>query len=439
MTLEHWKPPGAYSVWVDTKAHPGESAHAALRHGLRCRHPVDVEQFSTTVAARERRRAANSVAPLPRLVGPASRRSLRQTISSGHERGDEAIRRRHGLSTSSPRADGASTPSPTRCRYSMRHVAAEARRPGQPAARALPTTSCRAAEGRAGIDLPLRDRLDRRRCPLGRRALPRSARERGAAAVRPRAHFISAEIPYDDYLALDDLALPDVMLAYENGRPIAPAGARRARQDRDPGHGTATRTSSGSSGSRSYRARGAGYWEQRGYDVNAWVGHPTDMADATTRPGAVRGREPPALRPALHAHRAAPALGPRERVPRAARIRADLYIPALSTTFADRPLIKDVHFYTAVSWAGAMILIALLGNRRAVARTIARSTSSTATTALPRGRTHAPRAASTPARRVNVIVTAAFATLFFISGMILWLGERNTDIRLGGRSTSTTR
>src|SRR3984957_7972696 len=47
-----------------------------------------------------------------------------------------------------------------------------------------------------------------------------------------------------------------------------------------------------------------------------------------------------------------------------------LYLPALSTTFADRPLIKDVHFYTAISWAGAMVLIALLGNRRALRRTL---------------------------------------------------------------------
>src|ERR1700680_2875068 len=47
-----------------------------------------------------------------------------------------------------------------------------------------------------------------------------------------------------------------------------------------------------------------------------------------------------------------------------------LYIPALSTAFADRPFIKDIHFLTAVSWAGAMLLIVALGNRRAVLRTI---------------------------------------------------------------------
>jgi formate dehydrogenase subunit gamma len=33
---------------------------------------------------------------------------------------------------------------------------------------------------------------------------------------------------------------------------------------------------------------------------------------------------------------------------------------------------------------------------------------------------------------VNAILTAAFATLFFISGLMLWYGERDTRFRLGG-------
>ena len=32
-----------------------------------------------------------------------------------------------------------------------------------------------------------------------------------------------------------------------------------------------------------------------------------------------------------------------------------LYIPALSIAVARRPLIKDIHFWTAISWAGAML------------------------------------------------------------------------------------
>ncbi|MGH2849547.1 MAG: cytochrome b/b6 domain-containing protein [Solirubrobacteraceae bacterium] len=110
-----------------------------------------------------------------------------------------------------------------------------------------------------------------------------------------------------------------------------------------------------------------------------------------------------------------------------------LYIPALSTTFADRPLIKDVHFYTAVSWAGAMILIVLLGNRRAVRATLREiDVFDRDDRRFLAGRTHAPQGRFNAGQKANVIVTAAFATLFFISGMLLWLGERNTDIRLSG-------
>jgi len=110
-----------------------------------------------------------------------------------------------------------------------------------------------------------------------------------------------------------------------------------------------------------------------------------------------------------------------------------LYIPSLSTTFADRPLIKDIHFLTAVSWAGAMVLIALLGNRRAVRRTIREvDLFDRDDRRFLAGRTGAPQGRFNAGQKVNVIVTAAFATLFFVSGMLLWLGERNTAIRLGG-------
>jgi formate dehydrogenase subunit gamma len=110
-----------------------------------------------------------------------------------------------------------------------------------------------------------------------------------------------------------------------------------------------------------------------------------------------------------------------------------LYIPALSTAFADRPLIKDIHFLTAVSWAGAVLLIVALGNRRAVLRTIREiDLFDRDDRRFLAGRTKTPQGRFNAGQKVNAIVTAAFATLFFISGMLLWLGERNTHIRLGG-------
>ena len=95
----------------------------------------------------------------------------------------------------------------------------------------------RAAEGRAGLDLPLRHRLDGEERPLGRRAAPRRAR---AARSRSReAHALRVRLGRAAVRRLPDArsrpALHDVMLAYEmDGKPLprehgAPAAAR------DPG------------------------------------------------------------------------------------------------------------------------------------------------------------------------------------------------------------
>jgi DMSO/TMAO reductase YedYZ molybdopterin-dependent catalytic subunit len=96
------------------------------------------------------------------------------------------------------------------------------------------------------------------------------------AEARPaaRAHglrFVSSEIPYDDYLTMKQALLPDVMLAYEMERaPLSRA------------HGAPLRLVM----PRMYGYKGVkwlnrievvpqaadGYWEQRGYDRDAWVG-----------------------------------------------------------------------------------------------------------------------------------------------------------------------
>jgi formate dehydrogenase subunit gamma len=110
-----------------------------------------------------------------------------------------------------------------------------------------------------------------------------------------------------------------------------------------------------------------------------------------------------------------------------------LYLPALSTAVARRPLIKDIHFWTGISWAGAIVLIVLLGNRRALVRTLREiDLFDRDDRRFLRGRLDAPQGRFNAGQKVNAIVTAAFAVLFFVSGLLLWLGERNTDIRLGG-------
>jgi DMSO/TMAO reductase YedYZ molybdopterin-dependent catalytic subunit len=83
--------------------------------------------------------------------------------------------------------------------------------------------------------------------------------------------FISAEVPYDDILSFEQVFLPDVMLAYEmDGKPLTRA------------HGSPTRVVM----PRMYGYKNVkwvdrievrrefqpGFWEQRGYDSDAWVG-----------------------------------------------------------------------------------------------------------------------------------------------------------------------
>jgi formate dehydrogenase subunit gamma len=110
-----------------------------------------------------------------------------------------------------------------------------------------------------------------------------------------------------------------------------------------------------------------------------------------------------------------------------------LYLPSLSSAVGRRPLVKDVHFWTAVSWAGAIVLIAALGNRRALARTVREiDVFDRDDRRFLAGRTHSPQGRFNAGQKVNAIFTAAFALLFWISGLLLWYGERDTRFRLPG-------
>ena len=110
-----------------------------------------------------------------------------------------------------------------------------------------------------------------------------------------------------------------------------------------------------------------------------------------------------------------------------------LYLPALSTAVARRPLIKDIHFWTGICWAGALLAIVLLGNRAALMRAVREiDLFDRDDRRFLRGNLHSPQGRFNAGQKVNAIITAAFAVLFFVSGLLLWLGERNTAIRLGG-------
>ena len=94
------------------------------------------------------------------------------------------------------------------------------------------------------------------------------------AGPLPRAgalRFVSAEKPYDDYLDMRQVALRDVMLAYElDGKPLPQEHGAPVRVviPEMYGYKNVKWVEQISLVSRA----GSGYWEQRGYDSNAWVG-----------------------------------------------------------------------------------------------------------------------------------------------------------------------
>lgn len=96
----------------------------------------------------------------------------------------------------------------------------------------------------------------------------------GPARPRPEAKaltFVSSERPYVDTLFLDQALLPDALLAYEmDGRPLTrPHGAPvRVVIPEMYGYKNVKWVERIVVG----REAEPGYWEQRGYDVDAWVG-----------------------------------------------------------------------------------------------------------------------------------------------------------------------
>jgi len=110
-----------------------------------------------------------------------------------------------------------------------------------------------------------------------------------------------------------------------------------------------------------------------------------------------------------------------------------LYIPAMSIAVGRRPLVKEVHIWTAIGWAAAIIVIATFGNRRALAQTVREIDLFDKDDArFLTGHLHAPQGRFNAGQKVNAILTGAFAVLFAVSGFLLWYGERDTRFRLQG-------
>ena len=102
-----------------------------------------------------------------------------------------------------------------------------------------------------------------------------------------------------------------------------------------------------------------------------------------------------------------------------------LYVPALSVAVGRRPLLKDIHVYTAVAWIGALVLVVVLGDRRRLRATVRELETFDADDMLWLRRYPRPQGRFNAGQKVNAALTAAFAVLFAVSGSLLWLGERD--------------
>ena len=106
-----------------------------------------------------------------------------------------------------------------------------------------------------------------------------------------------------------------------------------------------------------------------------------------------------------------------------------LYLPSLAAEIGRRPLVKDVHLFTALAWAVALVSVVVVGDRRGL-RATARELDvfDADDRRWLRGR-RVPQGRFNAGQKLNAALTAAFALLLAVSGVLLWLGERDTRFR----------
>jgi formate dehydrogenase subunit gamma len=109
-----------------------------------------------------------------------------------------------------------------------------------------------------------------------------------------------------------------------------------------------------------------------------------------------------------------------------------LYLPMLAQVFSSRPLTKAIHLGAAAAWLTALALLALLGDRRSLRSTRRELERFDAEDLRWLRRRPATAGRFNAGQKAHAITQAALAVLFTVSGVLLWLGERNTDLRLPG-------
>ena len=106
-----------------------------------------------------------------------------------------------------------------------------------------------------------------------------------------------------------------------------------------------------------------------------------------------------------------------------------LYLPSLSESVGRRPLVKDVHVYTAVAWFVALVAVWAFGDRDVLRATAHELNEYDEDDLRWLRRIPSPQGRFNAGQKVNAMLTASFAALFAVSGTLLWLGERDSTFR----------
>ncbi|MCW2926577.1 MAG: hypothetical protein JWM86_545 [Thermoleophilia bacterium] len=117
-----------------------------------------------------------------------------------------------------------------------------------------------------------------------------------------------------------------------------------------------------------------------------------------------------------------------------------LYFPALSA-YISRPDAKDIHLWSAIALGVAMLAVPLLGNLRAVLRSVREVQYLDAddvawlkagpvkqlgkVSPVPQGRFNA-------GQKLNTAMLSGGMFILYLTGFLLWYGERNTEYRFMG-------
>ncbi|MFN8222962.1 MAG: cytochrome b/b6 domain-containing protein [Gaiellales bacterium] len=112
-----------------------------------------------------------------------------------------------------------------------------------------------------------------------------------------------------------------------------------------------------------------------------------------------------------------------------------LYLPFLAEAIGRRPLVKDVHLWTALAWALALVAVIVLGDRRRLRETWREIETLDGDDRRWLRGARVPQGRFNAGQKLNSILSAAFAVLFAVSGALLWLGERDHRFILDGTGT----